>query len=164
MHYWFYCTRGCSCTNHTLCVTDSVVQVGQYPRHLISLFFRLLYPWYWPSSCWNFVISCIRALLYSILRFLFSTWESLRRPKNPWIFTSLPIYKLELELHLKGQKFVSMERVTLHWVAVMVPATPFFFFVGLFLSLWTFSSQICVPRKCIGQVTGTMYIFFSQVF
>lgn len=62
---------------------DLLFPVGQYPRHLISLFFRLLYPWYWPSSCWNFVISCIRALLYSILRFLFSTWESLRRPKNP---------------------------------------------------------------------------------
>ncbi|MFS7934651.1 putative reverse transcriptase zinc-binding domain-containing protein [Helianthus anomalus] len=33
--------------------------VGRYPRHIISLFFRLLYPWYWPSSCWNFVWSCI---------------------------------------------------------------------------------------------------------
>ncbi|XXG54797.1 hypothetical protein AAC387_Pa03g2588 [Persea americana] len=62
---------------------DLLFPVGRYPRHLISLFFRLLYPWYWPSSCWNFIISCIRALLYSILRFIFSTWESLRRPKNP---------------------------------------------------------------------------------
>ncbi|KAL4309553.1 hypothetical protein GQ457_01G038170 [Hibiscus cannabinus] len=25
------------------------VAVGRYPRHLISLSFRLLYPWYWPS-------------------------------------------------------------------------------------------------------------------
>ncbi|CAD5335386.1 unnamed protein product [Arabidopsis thaliana] len=40
---------------------DSLFPVGRYPRHLISLFFRLLYPWYWPSSCWNFVVSCIKA-------------------------------------------------------------------------------------------------------
>ncbi|KAJ0788087.1 hypothetical protein HanPI659440_Chr05g0187561 [Helianthus annuus] len=26
-----------------------------------DMFFRLLYPWYWPSSCWNFVWSCILA-------------------------------------------------------------------------------------------------------
>ncbi|KAL5710938.1 hypothetical protein ACHQM5_021443 [Ranunculus cassubicifolius] len=61
---------------------DFLFPVGRYPRHLISLFFRLLYPWYWPSSCWNFVMSCISAVLYSILRLIFSSWESLRRPKN----------------------------------------------------------------------------------
>ncbi|KAJ1381812.1 hypothetical protein SESBI_44820 [Sesbania bispinosa] len=38
---------------------DLLFPVGRYPRHLISLFFRLLYPWYWPSSCWNFAISCV---------------------------------------------------------------------------------------------------------
>lgn len=46
------------------------LQVGRYPRHLISLFFRLLYPWYWPSSCSNFVVSCIKAVLYSIVRLI----------------------------------------------------------------------------------------------
>ncbi|KAF9596335.1 hypothetical protein IFM89_008861 [Coptis chinensis] len=61
---------------------DFLFPVGRYPRHLISLFFRLLYPWYWPSSCWNFVLSCISAVLYSLLRIIFSSWESLRRPKN----------------------------------------------------------------------------------
>ncbi|XP_073291742.1 uncharacterized protein [Primulina huaijiensis] len=55
--------------------------VGRYPRHLISLFFRLLYPWYWPSSCWNFVLSCIQAVMYPLLRLLFSSWEKLR-PKQ----------------------------------------------------------------------------------
>ncbi|GAB2274332.1 hypothetical protein Dimus_009097 [Dionaea muscipula] len=40
---------------------DSLFPVGQYPRHVISTFFRLLYPWYWPSSCWNFIISCVKA-------------------------------------------------------------------------------------------------------
>ncbi|KAF2608431.1 hypothetical protein F2Q68_00043459 [Brassica cretica] len=45
---------------------DSLFPVGRYPRHLISLFFRLLYPWYWPSSCWNSVVSWVKAVLYSI--------------------------------------------------------------------------------------------------
>ncbi|KAG8387816.1 hypothetical protein BUALT_Bualt02G0060500 [Buddleja alternifolia] len=61
---------------------DFLFPVGRYPRHLISLFFRLLYPWYWPSSCWNFVISCIQAVLYSLLRLFFSSWEKLRNPKR----------------------------------------------------------------------------------
>ncbi|XP_031122142.1 uncharacterized protein LOC116025164 [Ipomoea triloba] len=56
--------------------------VGRYPRHLISLFFRLLYPWYWPASCWNFIKSCIMAVLYSILRLIFSGWEKLRKQKE----------------------------------------------------------------------------------
>lgn len=56
--------------------------VGQYPRHLISLFFRLLYPWYWPSSCWNFVASCVRAMLYSILAIVFSIWAKLIKSKR----------------------------------------------------------------------------------
>ncbi|XP_058109759.1 uncharacterized protein LOC131252968 isoform X8 [Magnolia sinica] len=61
---------------------DFLFPVGQYPRHLISLFFRLLYPWYWPSSCWNFIMSCIRAVFYSILRLIFSSWDNLRKPKS----------------------------------------------------------------------------------
>ncbi|XP_073291738.1 uncharacterized protein [Primulina huaijiensis] len=60
---------------------DFLFPVGRYPRHLISLFFRLLYPWYWPSSCWNFVLSCIQAVMYPLLRLLFSSWEKLR-PKQ----------------------------------------------------------------------------------
>ncbi|XP_057484363.1 uncharacterized protein LOC130770784 [Actinidia eriantha] len=50
---------------------DFLFPVGRYPRHLISLFFRLLYPWYWPSSCWNFIMSCIQAVLCSILSFIY---------------------------------------------------------------------------------------------
>ncbi|KAK3206217.1 hypothetical protein Dsin_020263 [Dipteronia sinensis] len=61
---------------------DFLFPVGQYPRHLISLFFRLLYPWYWPSSCWNFTVSCIRAIFYTLLRMMFSGWEKVREPKN----------------------------------------------------------------------------------
>uniref|UniRef100_A0A1D1Z9V9 V-type ATP synthase beta chain 1 n=1 Tax=Anthurium amnicola TaxID=1678845 RepID=A0A1D1Z9V9_9ARAE len=56
--------------------------VGRYPRHIISLFFRLLYPWYWPSSCWNFVVCCIKAIVYSVFRLILSSWEKARRPKN----------------------------------------------------------------------------------
>ncbi|KAF8397521.1 hypothetical protein HHK36_016438 [Tetracentron sinense] len=61
---------------------DLLFPVGQFPRHLISLFFRLLYPWYWPSSFWNFVVSCARALLYTLLRLIFSRWENLRKSRN----------------------------------------------------------------------------------
>lgn len=61
---------------------DSLFPVGRYPRHLISLFFRLLYPWYWPSSCWNFLLSCIKAVLYSLFNMIFSSWEKLQRPKR----------------------------------------------------------------------------------
>ncbi|KAI3897865.1 hypothetical protein MKX03_007083 [Papaver bracteatum] len=61
---------------------DFLFPVGRYPRHLISMFFRLLYPWYWPSSCWNFILECITAIFYSLLRYVFSGWEKLRRPKT----------------------------------------------------------------------------------
>lgn len=60
---------------------DALFPVGQYPRHLISLFFRLLYPWYWPSSCWHFVISCIKALFYSLIGLIVSSWEVFRGRK-----------------------------------------------------------------------------------
>ncbi|XP_057772269.1 uncharacterized protein LOC130991866 [Salvia miltiorrhiza] len=60
---------------------DFLFPIGRYPRHIISFFFRLLYPWYWPSSCWNFVRSCVRAILYSVLLLLFSTWERLTKSK-----------------------------------------------------------------------------------
>ncbi|KAJ4725854.1 K-stimulated pyrophosphate-energized sodium pump protein [Melia azedarach] len=61
---------------------DFLFPVGQYPRHVISLFFRLLYPWYWPSSCWNFIMSCVKAVLYTLLRLVFSGWEKVREQKN----------------------------------------------------------------------------------
>ncbi|GMI97085.1 hypothetical protein like AT5G59960 [Hibiscus trionum] len=61
---------------------DFLFPVGRYPRHLISLFFRLLYPWYWPSSCWNFLVSCIKAVFYSLLGFIYSRWRKLRAPKT----------------------------------------------------------------------------------
>ncbi|KAK9940435.1 hypothetical protein M0R45_017097 [Rubus argutus] len=60
---------------------DFLFPVGRYPRHLISLFFRLLYPWYWPSSCWNFVMDCIKAVLYSLLGLIYSSLEKLKKPK-----------------------------------------------------------------------------------
>ncbi|XP_028095741.1 uncharacterized protein LOC114295644 isoform X1 [Camellia sinensis] len=61
---------------------DFLFPVGRYPRHLISLFFRLLYPWYWPSSCWNFIKACMQAILYSILSLIFSVWEKLGKAKD----------------------------------------------------------------------------------
>ncbi|KAK9755199.1 hypothetical protein RND81_01G008700 [Saponaria officinalis] len=61
---------------------DALFPVGQYPRHLISLFFRLLYPWYWPSSCWHFFVSCISAMFYSLVGLIVSSWEKLRGPRT----------------------------------------------------------------------------------
>ncbi|KAB2617970.1 hypothetical protein D8674_013839 [Pyrus ussuriensis x Pyrus communis] len=54
-----------------------------YPTraHLISLFFRLLYPWHWPASCWNFIMDCVKAVLYSLLGLIYSSLEKLRKPK-----------------------------------------------------------------------------------
>ncbi|XP_009353715.2 uncharacterized protein LOC103944953 isoform X2 [Pyrus x bretschneideri] len=60
---------------------DLLFPVGRYPRHLISLFFRLLYPWYWPASCWNFVMDCVKAVLYSLLGLIYSSLGKLRKPK-----------------------------------------------------------------------------------
>lgn len=61
---------------------NALFPIGRYPRHVISLFFRLLYPWYWPSSCWHFLIACIKTLFYSLIGFLVSSREKLRRPKT----------------------------------------------------------------------------------
>ncbi|ONM30009.1 hypothetical protein ZEAMMB73_Zm00001d039851 [Zea mays] len=58
---------------------DLLFPIGRYPRHVISLFFRLLYPWYWPSSCWNFVMTCAMTVYYYILNLLVSCWENMRR-------------------------------------------------------------------------------------
>ncbi|XVF68722.1 hypothetical protein PTKIN_Ptkin11bG0024400 [Pterospermum kingtungense] len=57
---------------------DLLFPVGRYPRHLISLFFRLFYPWYWTSSCWNFIVSCVKAVFYSPLRLIFYRLGKLR--------------------------------------------------------------------------------------
>ncbi|XP_039012681.1 uncharacterized protein LOC120141984 [Hibiscus syriacus] len=61
---------------------DFLFPVGRYPRHLISLFFRLLYPWYWPSSCWNFIVSCVKAVFYSLLGLIYSRWGKPREHKS----------------------------------------------------------------------------------
>ncbi|KAH7542487.1 uncharacterized protein LOC107411126 [Ziziphus jujuba] len=61
---------------------DFLFPVGRYPRHLISLFFRLLYPWYWPSSCWNFIMGCVKTILYSLFELIFSRWAKVTRPRK----------------------------------------------------------------------------------
>ncbi|CAH9094375.1 unnamed protein product [Cuscuta europaea] len=61
---------------------DFLFPVGRYPRHLISIFFRLLHPWYWPSSFWNFTKSCILAVLYLVSRFVFTSWDKLGKFKE----------------------------------------------------------------------------------
>ncbi|XP_064938006.1 uncharacterized protein LOC135648325 isoform X2 [Musa acuminata AAA Group] len=61
---------------------DLLFPVGRYPRHVISVFFRLLYPWYWPSSCWNFIVTCVTTVVYYILRVIISSWENIRKSKR----------------------------------------------------------------------------------
>ncbi|XP_074573979.1 uncharacterized protein LOC141830441 [Curcuma longa] len=61
---------------------DLLFPVGRYPRHVISLFFRLLYPWYWPSSCWNFIMTCVKTVVYYFIGLLASSWENLRKPRS----------------------------------------------------------------------------------
>ncbi|KAE8697014.1 glycine-rich RNA-binding protein 2 [Hibiscus syriacus] len=61
---------------------DLLFPVGRYPRRLISLFFRLLYPWYLPSSCWYFITYCIKVLFYCLLRLIFSSWGKLGKSKR----------------------------------------------------------------------------------
>ncbi|KAL8516225.1 hypothetical protein ACS0TY_014765 [Phlomoides rotata] len=60
---------------------DFLFPVGKHPRHIISFLFRLLYPWYWPSSCWSFLLSCIQAVLLSLYGFIFSRWAKLTKTK-----------------------------------------------------------------------------------
>ncbi|XP_020523955.1 uncharacterized protein LOC18435955 isoform X2 [Amborella trichopoda] len=61
---------------------DLLFPVGRYPRHLISLFFRLLYPCYWPSSFWNFILSCIDAIITYIYRVVFNALQYMRTKKD----------------------------------------------------------------------------------
>ncbi|URE35625.1 hypothetical protein MUK42_06376 [Musa troglodytarum] len=61
---------------------DLLFPVGRYPRHVISVFFRLLYPWYWPSSCWNFIVTCVTTVVYYILRVIISSWDNIRKSKR----------------------------------------------------------------------------------
>ncbi|KAK1408446.1 hypothetical protein QVD17_40225 [Tagetes erecta] len=61
---------------------DFLFPVGRYPRHVISLFFRLLYPWYWPSSCWNFVWSSLHAILYSVTGLIFPSHKLRDGPES----------------------------------------------------------------------------------
>uniref|UniRef100_A0A7N0UAC9 Uncharacterized protein n=1 Tax=Kalanchoe fedtschenkoi TaxID=63787 RepID=A0A7N0UAC9_KALFE len=61
---------------------DYLFPVGKKLRHLISLFFRLLYPWYWPSSCWNFIVCCIKAIFYTLLGYFLSGFGKFRKNKR----------------------------------------------------------------------------------
>ncbi|XP_031486529.1 uncharacterized protein LOC116254983 isoform X1 [Nymphaea colorata] len=61
---------------------DILFPVGRHLRLLISLFFRLLYPCYWPSSIWNFIVSCLEAIICTIQGLVSSTWIKLRKPKG----------------------------------------------------------------------------------
>ncbi|KAI5079909.1 hypothetical protein GOP47_0005388 [Adiantum capillus-veneris] len=50
---------------------DCLFPVGRNSRHLISFFFRLLHPYYWPASFWNFVLT----LLAGMYNKVFYVWH-----------------------------------------------------------------------------------------
>jgi hypothetical protein len=47
------------------------LQIGRHSRLLISLFFRLLHPYYWPVSAWNFITTTITAFYVRIYTMFF---------------------------------------------------------------------------------------------
>lgn len=49
---------------------DALFPVGRHSRHLISLFFRLLHPYYWPVSAMNFTITTIRSIYTRVVNIL----------------------------------------------------------------------------------------------
>lgn len=65
-------------------VSESVfpIQVGKEFRQVISLAFRLLHPYYWPSSFWNFLVTKVQALWQSSQEFVNRLWETF--PLRQW--------------------------------------------------------------------------------
>lgn len=110
--------------------TNVVIQVGRYPRHLISLFFRLLYPWYWPSSCWNFAMSCIKAIFQAVLALLFSILEKVRGHRNSQDMKEEPVTEIEL---LGNIAIILVRVVQFYSVVVNV------LFLGVWFFHWTFA-------------------------
>ncbi|KAG0582168.1 hypothetical protein KC19_3G039100 [Ceratodon purpureus] len=53
---------------------DALFPVGRHSRHLISLFFRLLHPYYWPVSVWNFTITTIKSIYVKIINMVFDVF------------------------------------------------------------------------------------------
>ncbi|KAJ7564579.1 hypothetical protein O6H91_02G023900 [Diphasiastrum complanatum] len=51
---------------------DCLFPVGRLSRHIISLFFRLLHPYYWPVSFWNFVVNGVTAMLEQIYMVIYT--------------------------------------------------------------------------------------------
>lgn len=54
---------------------DCLFPVGRYSRHLISLFFRVLHPYYWPTSFWNFVVTLVVAILHKVYMTVDCIWQ-----------------------------------------------------------------------------------------
>ncbi|CAK9214433.1 unnamed protein product [Sphagnum troendelagicum] len=50
---------------------DVLFPIGRHSRLLISLFFRLLHPYYWPVSAWNFIRTTITAFYVRIYTMFF---------------------------------------------------------------------------------------------
>lgn len=54
---------------------DFLFPVGRNSRHLINFFFRLLHPYYWPGSFWNFLITLFAAVLNKIFAIVQCIWQ-----------------------------------------------------------------------------------------
>lgn len=53
---------------------DCLFPVGRNSRHLISFFFRLLHPYYWPASFWNFLLTLFAAMYNRVFCVLHYVW------------------------------------------------------------------------------------------
>ncbi|GAQ79483.1 hypothetical protein KFL_000310330 [Klebsormidium nitens] len=61
---------------------DTLFPVGKEFRQIISLAFRLLHPYYWPSSFWNFLVTKVQAIWRSSQDIANRLWETF--PLRQW--------------------------------------------------------------------------------
>lgn len=54
---------------------DCLFPVGRHSRHLISLFFRMLHPYYWPTSFWNLFVTLFAAIYQKVYAVLCCIWQ-----------------------------------------------------------------------------------------
>ncbi|BFI25562.1 hypothetical protein MPTK2_1g22170 [Marchantia polymorpha subsp. ruderalis] len=61
---------------------DYLFPIGRKSRHLISLGFRLLHPYYWPMSFLHFVVNTILSSLRKVYAILLSIWHLIFNPRH----------------------------------------------------------------------------------
>eukprot|EP00250_Pteridium_aquilinum_P003763 c1405_g1_i1 orf=142-1218(-) len=62
---------------------DCLFPVGRNSRHLISLFFRLLHPYYWPATFWNFFLTLFAAMYNKVFAVIQYIWQWFKETFQP---------------------------------------------------------------------------------